>query len=71
MRQVQMSIWSFLHRSNITRQKMILVSKQRDDFQRAVYLQIPAKTRLGPIEGIVCGGLATVFGVSLLSQEGF
>ena len=33
------TIWSFLHRSNITRQKMVLVAKQRDDFQRATYLQ--------------------------------
>ncbi len=33
------TIWSFLHTPNITRQKMILVAKQRDDFKRAVYLR--------------------------------
>ncbi len=36
MRQVQMSAF---YTDLITRQKMILVAKQRDDFQRAVYLQ--------------------------------
>ena len=32
------TIWKFLHTSNITRQKMVLVAKQRSDFLRAEYL---------------------------------
>ena len=33
------TIWRFLHSSNITRQKMVLVAKQRSEFLRGVYLQ--------------------------------
>ena len=31
------TIWRFLHASNITRQKMVLIAKQRDDYLRAAY----------------------------------
>lgn len=33
------TIWKFLHVQNITREKMILVAKQRDDSVRTTYLQ--------------------------------
>ena len=33
------TIWNFLHVSNITRQKMVLVARQQDDFLRATYIQ--------------------------------
>ena len=33
------TIWKFLQTSNITRQKMVLVAKQRSDFLRAEYVE--------------------------------
>ena len=33
------TIWTFLQTSNITRQKMVLVAKQRRDFLRAEYVE--------------------------------
>ena len=33
------TIWKFLQTSNITRQKMVLIAKQRSDFLRAEYVQ--------------------------------
>ena len=33
------TIWKFLQTSNITRQKMVLVAKQRSDYLRAAYAQ--------------------------------
>ena len=33
------TIWKFVQTSNITRQKMVLVAKQRSDYLRAEYAQ--------------------------------